>query len=329
MSTSSTYKVISPPNDTNQFPMVSSLIDPITKWWRVNTVRATFLPFKADTILRIPLSHNLLEDKIIWIRSSCEVFIVKSGYHLAHNLLESNAREECSNGNLCKHVWRKLWHLTLPAKVKIFAWRVCVNGLPTMEAINYRGISQSKTCPVCRNEVESLDHALLHCPFSASIWCLWPKKPLSTLGIKKPFLDSTIFIISHATSQDLKLLFPMAWAIWYNKNRIVHKGCRLLLNQMWQLAKNSVDNFVYSATWDLSQPRALPTSWVPPSPIIHKINVDGASSELESFLSVGIVIKDCLGQVVAALCKPLQARFPAELTEIITMEQGVILAQDL
>ena len=150
-------------------PMVSSLIDPITKWWRVNTVKATFLPFKADTILKIPLSHNLLEDKIIWIRSSYEVFTVKSAYHLAHNLLESNAREECSNGNLCKQVWRKLWHLTLPAKFKIFAWRACVNGLPTMEAINYRGISQSKTCPVCRNEVESLDHALLHCPFSASI----------------------------------------------------------------------------------------------------------------------------------------------------------------
>ena len=121
----------------------------------------------------------------------------------------------------------------------------------------------------------------------------------------------------------------MAWAIWYNKNRIVHKGCRLLLNQMWQLAKNSVDNFVYFTKWDLSQPRALPISWVPPSPIIHKINVDGASSELESFSSVSVVIRDCLGQLVAALCKPLQAHFPVELMEIITMEQGVILAQDL
>ena len=98
--------------------MVSSLINPITKWWRVNTVRATFLPFKADTILKIPLSHNLLEDKIIWIRSSCEVFTVKSAYHLAHNLLESNAREECSNGNLCKQVWRKLWHLLSQQKSK-------------------------------------------------------------------------------------------------------------------------------------------------------------------------------------------------------------------
>jgi len=45
--------------------MVSSLIDPTTRWWRVSTIRAAFLPFEAETILKIPLSHDLLEDKII------------------------------------------------------------------------------------------------------------------------------------------------------------------------------------------------------------------------------------------------------------------------
>ncbi|KAL0011480.1 hypothetical protein SO802_006588 [Lithocarpus litseifolius] len=49
----------------------------------------------------------------------------------------------------------------------------------------------------------------------------------------------------------------------------------------------------------------------------------------ESISSVGVVIRDCLGQVVAALCKPLHARFPADLTEILALEQGVLLAQEL
>ena len=86
--TPSTYKVISPPNDKPQFPMVSSLIDRVTKWWRVDMIRATFLPFEANLILRIPLSHNLPEEKIIWIRNSRGDFTVKSAYHIAHNLLE-------------------------------------------------------------------------------------------------------------------------------------------------------------------------------------------------------------------------------------------------
>ena len=68
--TPSTYKVISPPNGNPEFPMVLALIDPITKWWNVNLVRATFLPFEADTILRIPLTHNMPKDKIIWLRNN-------------------------------------------------------------------------------------------------------------------------------------------------------------------------------------------------------------------------------------------------------------------
>ena len=119
--TPSTYEVISPPNDMPQFSMVSSLIDPVTNWWRVDMVRVTFLPFEADLILRIPLSHNLPEDKIIWIGNNQGDFTAKNAYHIAHNLLESREKEECSNGDPCKPVWRKLWHLNLPAKIKIFA----------------------------------------------------------------------------------------------------------------------------------------------------------------------------------------------------------------
>lgn len=47
------------------FPMVSSLIDKDTKRWKVDLVKSIFLPFGANTILNIPLSYNLLEDKII------------------------------------------------------------------------------------------------------------------------------------------------------------------------------------------------------------------------------------------------------------------------
>ncbi|KAK9986990.1 hypothetical protein SO802_031941 [Lithocarpus litseifolius] len=82
-------------------------------------------------------------------------------------------------------------------------------------------------------------------------------------------------------------------------------------------------------TLDITQPRAPPSSWTPPPLGVHKTDVDGASSESDSFSSVGVVIRDCWGLVVAAFCKPLQASYPAELIEIIALEQGVLLAQEL
>ena len=52
----STFKFISPPRDFGDFPMVSSLIDQDTKWWKPNVVRTLFLPFEADIVIKIPLS---------------------------------------------------------------------------------------------------------------------------------------------------------------------------------------------------------------------------------------------------------------------------------
>ena len=87
---------MSPLNNILEFPMVSSLIDTDTKWWKVDLLSAAFLPFEADTIRKISLSHNLLEDKIIWIGNKKGEFTVKSAYHIAYNLIEAKEEGECS-----------------------------------------------------------------------------------------------------------------------------------------------------------------------------------------------------------------------------------------
>ena len=144
----------------------------------MDLIRATFLPFEVETILKIPLSCTLPEDKIIWIGNRRGEFSVKSAYHIAHSPIEANDRGESSSRDPCKPLWKRLWLLNLPAKIKVFAWRACVNGLPTMEAIFSRGISQSMACPVCGNDAESVDHILLRCDFSSLVWDFWLENPL-------------------------------------------------------------------------------------------------------------------------------------------------------
>ena len=96
------------------------------------------------------------------------------------------------------------------------------------------------------------------------------------------------------------------------------------------MARNSIEDFSDAAYTDLSTSR-LPLSccWSPPPPGVFKINVDGASSDLEGISSIGVIIRDCKGETVAALCKLLQSHYPAELVEILALEQGIVLAQEL
>ena len=157
--------------------MVSSLIDPATKWWRADLIRATFLPFEAETILKIPISYSLPEDKLIWMGNNRGDFSVKSAYHVAHDLIEATDEVECSLGDPLKPLWKNLWRLNLPVKVKIFAWRAYVNGLPTREKVCTRGITTSNECPICGKELETIHHALLHCEFVNLVWNYWSKFP--------------------------------------------------------------------------------------------------------------------------------------------------------
>jgi len=90
------------------------------------------------------------------------------------------------------------------------------------------------------------------------------------------------------------------------------------------MAKIAVEDYACSASWDFDLTRPALSKWVPPLPGIHKMNVDGASSEQDNFSSVGVAIRDNNGQVVAALCLPLQSYYSAELTEIFALEQGVL-----
>ena len=100
-----TYKAISPPCIIGDFPMVSALIDQDTKCWKANLVKRTFLPFEADTILSIPLSYSLPNDKLIWTGNKRGEFLVWSAYYIALPIVETNHEGESSTGDPRTPLW--------------------------------------------------------------------------------------------------------------------------------------------------------------------------------------------------------------------------------
>ena len=81
--------------------------------------------------------------------------------------------------------------------------------------------------------------------------------------VRWSFIDSALFILSNRSQQALELFFGIAWAIWYNRNKVIHEDCYLSYQQVWQLALSVVEDFSNVAAWDFSQPRALSVKWTP------------------------------------------------------------------
>ena len=206
-------------------------------------VRTLFLPFEADTILKIPLSQRLPEDTNIWIGNKRGMFTVKGAYYIVAKLQSDNDLGESSFVDSSSIIWKKLWKLKLPPKVKIFSWRACVNGLNVYVKMAERGIHLSCDCPVCGEESESLTHALILCDFALSVWSFWQDCPLNLLVNATDFIDVVLKFCSSPNIAHLEYFFATAWAIWHNWNLLVHNEKGLTPLQVWDLVRSVLEDF--------------------------------------------------------------------------------------
>ena len=140
--------------------MVSALIDEETRRWKFDTLKSLFLPFEVETILNIPLSYSLPEDKIIWVGNKRGEFLVKNAYYVALTMINSLDGGESSHEDPRIPLWKRIWQLKIPPKIIIFFWKVCANALPTLLNLRKRGVDTYGMCPVCGLKVESIYHAL-------------------------------------------------------------------------------------------------------------------------------------------------------------------------
>lgn len=66
--------------------------------------------------------------------------------------------------------WKKLWGICVPGKVKICAWRVCLDALPTRSNLCQQRVMSEDVCVVCSGLVESVEHALRDCSLARVVW---------------------------------------------------------------------------------------------------------------------------------------------------------------
>ena len=155
----SNSRVISPITGLALEARVCDIIDQGSLTWKASLIEQTFLPHEAKLIKGIPLSLQGGSDKQVWLPSNNGAITTRSAYHLlagqGRNLLPSSS--SIGGNNL---VWKSIWNLQVPHKVKHLLWRAANEALPTLYNLWRRKVVTSIYCPFCKSDEEDTVHAL-------------------------------------------------------------------------------------------------------------------------------------------------------------------------
>ena len=109
------------------------------------------------------------DDFLFWPLDSFGDYTVRSGYKMLS--------EECSNDEdghaargISNSVWKGIWKMSIPGKIKHFLWRACSDALPTKSNLVKRRILEEDTCQFCAKEHETISHALWEGELLHQVW---------------------------------------------------------------------------------------------------------------------------------------------------------------
>lgn len=140
-----------------------------TSVWDIARLKALIHPMDISLIQNIRPSITGAQDRASWIYSSNGAYTVKSGY----NLLRAEKGQSSHNPIA---LFKSLWRMQFPSKLKHFWWRVLHNALLVAFKLKQRTIINDSVCSVCGEKDETVNHLLFQCRVSKEVWDLVPIK---------------------------------------------------------------------------------------------------------------------------------------------------------
>ncbi|XP_058192210.1 uncharacterized protein LOC131309618 [Rhododendron vialii] len=146
---------------------VSDLFDSSCGVWREPLLEVLFPKVVVEIIRSIYFPIQEVEDELIWEHTKNGVFSVKSAYLFRFQIQFSETfRHE--QGRF--QGWGKIWALGLPPKFLLFVWIVIHRILAVNDALLRRNITVDLLCPLCGQDVETIEHLFLQYSCAMRVW---------------------------------------------------------------------------------------------------------------------------------------------------------------
>ncbi|XP_071700634.1 uncharacterized protein [Rutidosis leptorrhynchoides] len=152
-------------------------------WIRISTGRTGKELEDLEALVGAFEFNNNGVDTCSWSLSNNGIFFVRSLSTLIDKRLlgDASISNETMKNNL------------VPKKIEIFVWRACQKRLPVRIELDKRGIDlNSVRCPLCDDDLETVDHSLIFCKCAMDVWdrvfAWWGFGSMSNLSINEVFV---------------------------------------------------------------------------------------------------------------------------------------------
>ncbi|GMN35433.1 hypothetical protein TIFTF001_048455, partial [Ficus carica] len=294
--------------------------------WNKGKIDDTLWLVNQELIRGIHLGNGEGGDKWVWHFDSKGLYKVRSGYRA---IMDFKRLESSSNANTDITWWRKMWSLPLPSKVRLFVWHAFHEIIPTMASLGYKGIDCDVVCPRCKDKMESISHAILDCPTSQAVWKFFRFWKVVENMRDFPFADFLRIVKSEIPLEDFALVCWLAWKLWCERNKVVHRGEESDPEDILDLGIASFGEWQALHQVPVQSQVVGSDVWLPPQSGYLKLNVDASVSPESDHIGIGAVIRDEKGRILGAMAKSVEGTFSPFLDECIALREGLMMAKEL
>ena len=322
-------RIISPLPAFSHDAKVADLMRGSPLAWDSEKIRASFLPYDAEAILQIPLSSRSPPDKLIWHATRDGKYSVRSGYHI---LLQE---AQNSNPGSSRHgekdpIWKTIWSMFAPAKIRSFLWRACHESLPSKLGLMRRKIVDSPWCEMCGSEVEDCLHALWKCPAIVSTWSMQHELADIRKIEHSSFRDLVRQVGTKNRDLILEYFAATCWLLWHKRNQSRLHLPSVDYAQIRTRAEALIQEYTNIQSKEQRRsPQNSKVSWQPPTSNKYKVNFDGAIFRESKEGGIGVVVRDQQGLVIATLSQRVKTCLSAEMIEARAAKRAIQFALEI
>lgn len=190
---------------------VKDLFYPGTRIWDPRLLERTFLSWEADLIKLIPISEGRVEDLLIWPLTPDGNYNVRSAYRV---LIASSQEPGSSSPEGFKQVWKGIWKIKTPNKIKHFIWNAARDSLPKKLNLRAQNPPVEDSCALFGDFQETIMHSLWLCEHAQAMW----KSGISFAPYYKKgfrsFFELLEEVLCKGSTYHVALFSTIAWSLW-------------------------------------------------------------------------------------------------------------------